>query len=261
MILITPNWLKELNGAWVFYTVLPKFPYIHPSFKRIARFAPLIGLIIGSFQACILLSLSKLGWPSESLPFFAIAINLWITGGLHHDGLMDTADGVAAGQEKCLEAIKDSRVGASGVIALLMIITVQIGALFKLDSYYLFALPLASFWGRYSQIWAISNYPYLKNNGHSEFHKLNWKGVLIESLPAIFCILFLTYISLKINILYSLRMHFIIINILGLIISIIIPKLIANKLGGHCGDSYGASVVLVETSTLFLISIIFPAFL
>ena len=34
----------------------------------------------------------------------AISINLWLTGGLHFDGLMDTADGIAAGKRKSLEA-------------------------------------------------------------------------------------------------------------------------------------------------------------
>ena len=51
---------------------------------------------------------------------------IWITGGLHFDGLMDTADGIAAGPEKCLFAMQDSRVGASGVLALIIILLVQI---------------------------------------------------------------------------------------------------------------------------------------
>ena len=259
LILIKPNWLKEFSGAWIFYTILPKWPYIKPSFKRIARFAPLIGLILGFFQALILLSLSKLGWSANSLPFFAIAINLWVTGGLHYDGLMDTADGVAAGPNRYLEAMKDSRVGASGVIALIINIFVQLAALLKLNSYYFFVLPTAYFWGRYSQILAIGNYSYLNNNGNSEFHKLNWNGNLKESIPSIICMISGLYFILKLDILSSLKIYFIISNVLALIISIIIPKLLAKRLGGHCGDSYGASVVLVETCTLFLISIILPA--
>ena len=210
-------------------------------------------------QVFILLILSKLGWPSGSLPFFAIAINLWITGGLHYDGLMDTADGIAAGPNRCSEAMKDSRVGASGIISLIMNIAVQIAVLIKLNSYFFFALPIAYFWGRYSQIWAIGNYSYLHQNGYSEFHKSNWEGNIKESLPSIFCLLLITLLAFNLEIFDSFKIYFIGINLLGLIISFLIPKLLAKKLGGHCGDSYGASVVLVETSTLFLISIILPA--
>ena len=36
--------MRDLAGAWIFYTVLPGWPWIRPRFKRIARFAPLIGL-------------------------------------------------------------------------------------------------------------------------------------------------------------------------------------------------------------------------
>ena len=80
---------------------------------------------------------------------------MWITGGLHFDGLIDTADGISAGPDKRLEAMKDSRVGASGVIALTINLALQIAALIKLDYLYLFALPIAYFWGRYSQLIAI----------------------------------------------------------------------------------------------------------
>ena len=86
---------------------------------------------------------------------------------MHYDGLMDTADGVAAGPARCLEAMTDSRVGASGVIALTINIAIQLAVLLKLSSYYFFALPVAAFWGRYSQICAIGYYPYIKDNGQA----------------------------------------------------------------------------------------------
>ena len=102
--------------------------------KRIARFAPLIGFFIGILQAFLMLILYLLNWPQGSLAFVGIAFNLWITGGMHFDGLIDTADGISAGPKKCLEAMKDSRVGASGVIALTINLTLQIAALIKLNS-------------------------------------------------------------------------------------------------------------------------------
>ena len=42
----------------------------------------------------------------------------------------------------------------------------------------------------------------------------------------------------------------------GLISSILIPHLINKSLGGHSGDSYGASLVITETTNLLLLSII-----
>ncbi len=219
-------------------------------------FLPLVGAFIGFIEVSILLILSQLGFTWESLAVIAIAINLWITGGLHHDGLIDTADGIAAGKARCLEAMKDSRVGASGVIALIIIITIKIAALFSLNSYYLLTIPIAYFWGRYSHLIAIGNYPYLSKNGESRFHKSNWNGNIIESIPSIIFIILVILIILGLNISYDLKIYFLISNTICLILSLIIPKLLSNKLGGHCGDSYGASIVLVETFALFLMVII-----
>ena len=103
-----------------------------------------------------------------------LTIGHLITGGLHLDGLMDTADGIGAGEQKCLEAMRDSRVGAIGVQVLILILFLQIAALLKLGHSALIALPISTFWGRVSPLWAISYFPYLHKNGSSAFHKANW---------------------------------------------------------------------------------------
>ena len=117
-----PCWLADLAGAWIFYTVLPAWPWPPPRFRRIARFAPWIGLLIGSSQAALWWVLTELGWSPIALAPLVLAVGIWLSGGLHHDGLMDTADGLAAGVERRLIAMEDSRVGASGVLALVMLL-------------------------------------------------------------------------------------------------------------------------------------------
>ena len=120
------NWSRDLAGAWIFYTVLPGLPWLKPRFERIARFAPLIGILIGLLQAGVWLLLAHMGWSKEPLALLTIGIGLWMTGGLHLDGLMDTADGLAAGKDRCLEAMRDSRVGSSGVQALTLVLLIQL---------------------------------------------------------------------------------------------------------------------------------------
>ena len=61
-----PCWLADLAGAWIFYTVLPAWPWPPPRFRRIARFAPWIGLLIGSSQAALWWVLTELGWSPGS---------------------------------------------------------------------------------------------------------------------------------------------------------------------------------------------------
>ncbi len=80
---------------------------------------------------------------------------------------MDTGDGIGAEPSKRIEAMKDSRVGAIGVQSLVIILLLQIAAIIKLDYYAPFAFPLAAFWGRVSQLFAIQYYEYIYKNGSS----------------------------------------------------------------------------------------------
>ncbi|MFL0756259.1 MAG: adenosylcobinamide-GDP ribazoletransferase, partial [Prochlorococcus sp.] len=127
-----PSWLRDLAGAWVFYSVLPAWPLLKPRFERIARFAPWIGLVLGGLQSLLWLILTGANWPTAAVALLVIGLGAWLTGGLHLDGLMDMADGLAAGRERCLQAMEDSRVGASGVQALLVVVLIQIAALLRL---------------------------------------------------------------------------------------------------------------------------------
>ena len=241
----------------MFYTILPQWPLIKPRFKRIARFAPLIGIFIGFLQSLFWLLLRHFNWPNISAALICIAISILITGGLHIDGLMDTADGLAAGPSKRIEAMKDSRVGAIGVQSLVLILFLQIAAIVKLDFYATYVFPLAAFWGRMSQIFAIGNYKYIFKKNSASIHQKHWKGLSQEMQPSLIIILIGITFFLFLNNLDISNILLIIFCILsGLITSISIPYFINKSLGGHSGDSYGAVLVIAETVNLLLLGII-----
>ena len=241
----------------MFYTILPKWPLIKPRFERIARFAPVIGILIGSLQSFAWLLLSYLNWPNTSISLISVGINILITGGLHIDGLMDTADGIGAGPSKRIEALKDSRVGAIGVQSLVVILILQIAAIIKVGFYAPLAFPLAAFFGRISQIFAIGNYKYIFKKQSGFIHQKHWKGIANEIKPSliIICLVIIFFLFLN-NLNPSNILIFIYCILSGLITSIITPYFINNALGGHNGDSYGASLVITETTHLLLLSII-----
>ena len=60
-----------------------------------------------------------------------LALGAMLTGGLHEDGLSDTADGLYGGWTKArrLEIMKDSRVGSYGVLALVLVTLARWSAL------------------------------------------------------------------------------------------------------------------------------------
>ena len=241
----------------MFYTILPQWPLIKPSFKRIARFAPLIGVFIGLLQSFSWLLLRYFNWPNLSAALISIAISICITGGLHIDGLMDTADGIGAGPSKRIEAMKDSRVGSIGVQSLVIVLILQIASIIKLGFLAPFAFPLAAFWGRTSQIFAIGNYKYIFQKEAGSLHKKYWKGISKEIKPSlmIICVGIIFFLlSNNLNIYNGLLLISCILS--GLLTSILIPSIINRSLGGHNGDSYGACLVITETTYLILLSII-----
>src|SRR3546814_4601153 len=73
-----------------------------------------------------------LGIGSSSL--LAIGSQVLLTGGLHEDGLADTADGFGGGRDRDakLAIMRDSRIGTYGVLALVLLIGLRYAALSEL---------------------------------------------------------------------------------------------------------------------------------
>lgn len=99
-------------------------------FARAALFYPLVGLLIGALLCIPLLLLPH----SPAILLAAILTVLWaaITGGLHLDGLADSADAWLGGfgdVEKTHRILKDPLVGAAGVIALVGLLLLKFAAL------------------------------------------------------------------------------------------------------------------------------------
>jgi adenosylcobinamide-GDP ribazoletransferase len=93
-------------------------------------FAPLIGLVLGTFTALAVFGVRMwLGNPFDSpLPaLIGLAILAVATGGLHLDGLADLADGFGARRDAAgtLEVMRQPSVGAFAVVAILLVVAVQ----------------------------------------------------------------------------------------------------------------------------------------
>ena len=247
--------LHDFAGAWIFYTTFPPLPFLSPKFKNIAQFAPVLGLIIGSLQSLIFLIFNNLNWPFESSILLCLASGYLFTGGLHIDGFMDTIDGIYAGKKKMLKAMKDSRVGAFSVQALILITFIQFASLLKLQANLAYVMPICLFLGRFSTLIYIQKFKYVTHKKKSISHKKNWRGLLKES--NISCIS--TFITLLIAIIFfnSIFFKLLIVFILGIIYCWLIVNFLGNKVGGFNGDTCGASVVLTETIIMLTSAIIF----
>jgi len=130
---------------------VPSQPYEASSLARSVKFFPLVGLIVGCCAATLHLLLAP-HLPRPVVAFFVLAFLILITGGLHEDGLADSADGFGGGttREKILLIMRDSRIGTYGGVALVLSL---IGRLLLIAAlplqqapYYLIATAILSRW-------------------------------------------------------------------------------------------------------------------
>lgn len=182
----------------------------------------------------------------------AIVVVLWIwwTGGLHLDGAMDTADGLAVQDpDRRLTVMSDSVTGAFGAIVAVVIIVLKTCALTEITNDRLWTLLLVAGWSRWGQVVAIALYPYLKVQGKGAFHR---QGMNLPQDLCLGLVCLLAGIGCQI---YLQPAHWLTIGVRSIAsggIAVMVGYYFHRRLGGHTGDTYGAVVEWTETSILCL---------
>jgi adenosylcobinamide-GDP ribazoletransferase len=105
-----------------------------PALKRASRMFAVVGLFIGLAGGIVYAIAIELGFASWLAATFAVGAAILLTGGLHEDGLADTADGFAGGgtPEEKLAIMRDSRIGSFGTLALIFSVLCRVAALASL---------------------------------------------------------------------------------------------------------------------------------
>jgi adenosylcobinamide-GDP ribazoletransferase len=201
-----------------------------------------------------------------------VAVGIKLTGGLHLDGVMDTADGLAVpDRSRRLEVMADSRMGAFGAMAAIVLVLLKVLALSALaqshsldgsadnalsnvwsdvlsDAFsHTFIFVAVAVWGRWGQQWAIARYPYLKKEGKGAFHKAALPSVA-HTLPSFMSIVLL---SSGLAWLGWVPWPMVWRSVVGgCVFSLLTSAYFNRQLGGHTGDTYGA---VVEWTEAFLL--------
>ncbi len=226
---------RSVLAALLFYTTLPLPASIPLDFRRIGRWLPLVGLVLGSCLVVLDWGLRVL-FPPALAGGLLVAAYVLLTGGLHMDGAIDAADGDAAPAAKRLEVMQDSRTGAYGVMAAVLLLGLKATAVTLLPEPRWVYLLLTPMWARLGQLWAVWHYPYAKTEGKGRFLKEHTQasdlllGVLTTVMPTL--LLFWQYSR-------------------GLALWPLLTLLSMLAIGwrwraGHTGDTYGAVVEWTE---------------
>lgn len=249
------QWWKQLwfdlAATFVFYTCLPIPLATTLDFGRVCRYVVIIGLFVGGVLGLFDVGLNFVGVPVLTRSVLIVLVWIALTGGLHLDGAMDTADGLAVQDpQRRLQVMVDSATGAFGAMVAIALLLLKTAALSEISSDRWLVLMAACGWGRWGQQMAIACYPYLKPTGKGAFHKaaLRPRDIFLGLL------LLLGLSSCKILLNHDI-LSFVIIVLSGSAIAFLTGAWFDRQLGGHTGDTYGAVVEWTEALLLCVLTI------
>lgn len=129
---------------------------------------PLVGFLIGavSYALCALAT----PWFGHTLAAIAaVSFLALISGGLHLDGLADWFDALGGGRgdrQRMLDIMRDSRIGAHGACALILVLLAKVAALAELSgSQRVLALCAAPAGARLTAVWLLYSLPAARHDG------------------------------------------------------------------------------------------------
>ncbi|WP_087088790.1 adenosylcobinamide-GDP ribazoletransferase [Acinetobacter pittii] len=237
---MTPFWI-----ALQFLTVLPIELKAIPTAQQNGRailFYPLVGLVIGGTLFLMSCLLAKL--PVLLLAAIIMTLWIWLTGGLHLDGLADTADAWVGGfgdRLRTLQIMKDPSCGPIGVLSLLIICLLKFVLIYVLiEQHQTLFLVFVPVLGRVVPSILFLTTPYVREKGLGRS--------LTEHLPKM-----TSWIIAGLVLLLALYWEWqgLIATIAFLISLVYLRHLFIKRIGGITGDTVGAAIELSETVLLF----------
>lgn len=237
--------------AFQFLTIIPALTRPDRIFSalemgRSVAFFPLVGLILGG----ILLGIDKLlvqYFHPQLAAVLLIAVWLVLTRALHFDGFLDIFDGLFGGftAARRLEIMRDSRVGAFGVAAGILLLLSKTFAVADLVNRPA-ALLLAPLLGRWAMSIAIFAFPYAREKGLGREMKdhTGWLQVIFASLLALVVTWFMA------------GWWGLVVLGLCLLVVIVVARYMLRLLPGLTGDSYGMICELIELIVLLAFNIV-----
>ena len=208
--------------------------------SRTAPYFPLVGLMVGGVLA---LAVWVGGLVNPWLGALAgILAWVWVTGGLHLDGLSDVADAFGAAHrdpERFMEVLKDPHIGSFGVLAIVLQVAAKLVLLASIPHAHwpwaLFAILLVCAWSRWGAlVWSL-HVPALQagmaknlSGGSGRAVMLGWCGALMIASAFVAPWLLAALVIVPLIALYWRRV-----------------------LGGLTGDCMGASIEVTESLLLF----------
>ena len=249
------RWWLESRVALAFLTRLPVRLDDEASATPLAQAArgfPVAGLIVGLAGGLAYGLADALGLPVTVSALLGVGAMVLLTGGLHEDGLADTADGVGGGRDRehALEIMRDSRIGSYGVIALVFALGLRVACVVALGAadHVLFALVAAAALSRAALPVVMFHWPPARGDGLSHAAGTPLRRAMLEC-AALGGILGLVGLGFPGGVVAVLLVGLVVWGLGGFL---------GGKLGGQTGDVLGALQQVAEIAILIVATTVLP---
>jgi adenosylcobinamide-GDP ribazoletransferase len=234
---------------------MPRFDLVAKDFAVALAWFPMVGAVLGLIGAGVLACASSyLGAAVASA--LTLTCLAWLTGGLHLDGLADTVDGLSAGRgdrERTLAVMSDSRIGAHGAVALILLLLLKWALLVRIVElqrgvgYLVLAVVSAMAFSRFGVAMLMVLFPAAKANGLGTLFRVPGAGKY-AMLGGLWCV------AVDILAWYWVPSWGLTRGCLGTLLGAVVAvgagALVTRRLGGLTGDTLGAVLEVCEVVVL-----------
>ncbi len=239
--------MTALITAFQFLSIFPtiiKRPFTAREMGKAVAWFPLVGAVLGG-GLYFFAHLEERVFSTEIVAALTVAGWILLTRAFHLDGLMDTCDGLFGGfsVERRLEIMKDSRMGAFGVAAGVLLVLLKYAALVSISARdWMPALVISASLGRWASPLVIFSFPYARKAGTGHAMKENVYGreIIAASGIALVTVWF-----------FAARFGLILMGS-SAVLAFSLAFYFMRLLNGLTGDTYGAVTELTEVFVLLV---------
>jgi adenosylcobinamide-GDP ribazoletransferase len=217
--------------------------------SRSLVFFPMIGLLLGLVLAAAGHLLFTSGINSFAIAAILVVLLVIMTGGLHLDGLSDSADAFFSGKGKdeMLRIMRDPHVGSMGMIALISLMMLKAAFLSSINPATIGrALVVMCVSARWSMVLSLFVFPYARQEGKAKAFTDGVNKSIFTAATIVAVII--VFIAAKTAGIVILAMAALFTCAAGLFVK--------RKIGGVTGDTIGAVSELTEAAVLAAIMIL-----
>ena len=253
--------IRDFLCAVAFLTRVPVGRWFASDARQVARsqrWFPLVGALLGAIES------GALWLCAPYVPFLVtailvVALDAWLTGAMHLDGLADTADGFGGGatRDDVLRIMRDHAIGSYGAVAVALAIAlkaVAIGAAMPARRA-VFAVFLAPVLGRWAAVLLSVMQPYARPVSDDHPRSAGSPTRFVQAREAVVATCTAVALTFLVGYLRGGFWRAAAAWLLSAAVAALWGRRCRGRIGGITGDTLGAAVIASECVTLLAFTV------